>query len=193
MGQLGQSPPNYQPEFTQLVDGQNVEHVRKGPEGLVGNDGTNDRAIWGYQKGGFEDGDDFGFKISQRGVRVQDATPDQLIMSSAFNMFKIVATDTASFTKLAGDTLGFVNIPHGLGYAPIAVVYYGLTTANPLPTTVVQLTGPSAGATSLLVNFATDATNLVVNAWTPDYVGNGAFGADVTIDFRYYILKETAE
>lgn len=42
-------------------------------------DGTNKRMIIGYQKNGFGEGKDFGIKISQEGIDVQNATDEELL------------------------------------------------------------------------------------------------------------------
>jgi len=189
MGTLGQSPPNYVPEFTQLVDGSNIEHVRKGPEGLVGNDGVTDRALWGYQKGGFEDGDDFGFKISKKGVRVQDATDDQLIMSSAFDNFKILDSGTKPITVSVGS--GAFFIPHPLGFAPVFIAYItnvGGTTYTPLPFMQVGATsvGTDTFGLGLLIDATSSATDILIRSACTD----AAYAGDYTI--KYYLLAETA-
>ena len=51
---------------------------------------------------------DWGIKISQDGVDVKTATPQQLIMSNAYNALKV---------KMVGNTTG--SVAHGLAYTPI--------------------------------------------------------------------------
>lgn len=73
-------------------DGQEVT-TNSAAQGSKLSDGANDRIIMGFQKGGFGE-KDFGFKVSQEGYDVKTADDSQLIMSSAFNMFKILKTGT---------------------------------------------------------------------------------------------------
>lgn len=87
---------------------------------IVG-DSSNRRLLEGYHQGGFGN-EDFGFKISQEGVDVTEANDDQLIMSSAFNMFKIHMTGTATINLSGGSPrTGTQVITHGLGYSPVVV------------------------------------------------------------------------
>ncbi len=192
---LGQSPEPYKPEFTQLVNGSNVEHVRKGPEGLVGNDATNDRAIWGYQKDGFTEGDDFGFKISRKGVRVQDATDDELIMSSAFNLPKIVVSDTMILTPPAVPTPGstFASYTHGLldsnglPYIPGFMSWWVFDGLSYLPMPKYWFTAGGALAYSLEISVT--ATTLDVEFF---YRAASPSGYPGPINIKFYLFRETA-
>lgn len=97
--------------------------------GLLVNDGTNDRVLAGYLKDGFGTGVNYGFKVSQSGYDVKTATDDHIIMSSAYNMFKIVATGTitiAQFTIAGASSRGTTVVgsyAHNLGYLPVAFAF----------------------------------------------------------------------
>lgn len=189
MGQLGQSPPSYNPEFTQIVDGQNVEHVRKGPEGLVGNDANTDRAIWGYQKDGFTDGDDFGFKISRKGVRVQDATDDELIMSSAFNLPKIVVSDVLVLTPPAIPTPGMTTATytHDLGYVPSFLPFWEFDGNSYF--TIPKYWFTAGGALAYSLEAYTTASIFQVEFF---YLAASPSGYPGPINIKFYLFRETA-
>ncbi len=70
-------------------------------EGTTVGDGTTDRVLVGFQKDGFGTGQDYGIKVSQDGYNVKTASDDQLVMSSAFNMFKIVQTGTVTIPEFS--------------------------------------------------------------------------------------------
>jgi len=100
----------------------------------------------------------YGFKISKAGYDVEDATNDQLIMSSGFNMLKSKPAGTTSGT-------GDINVAHSLAYIPFCFVIEKISANH------YSIIGDTNEA-----QFEVDSTNLVINAdVATDY-------------FRYYIF-----
>ena len=76
------------------------------------------RVLMGKQIGQGGDPDFYGIKVSQVDNDVTSAADDKLVMSSAFNMFKIVQTGTATVT-LANPVTHYstttTSVAHNLG------------------------------------------------------------------------------
>lgn len=96
-------------------------------------DGNNSvpQVLVGYQKDGFGTGIDQGIKVSQQGVNVNTATDSQLVMSSAFNLFKIVGIYyvTVSHPGTTG-TSAYGSVEHNLGYSPAYAGFVSTTDGN---------------------------------------------------------------
>jgi len=170
---------------------------------IVKDDAGQQRLLTGYQQGGFSNGD-VGVKLSQTGVDVGQATDDQLIFSTDFNLFKIAQSGTVSYTppsSLAGATPQLVaTIPHNLGVSPAFMVYVtnpnlsGVGYTSPgltnLPSTVYIT---NSGSIILVSTADVDTTNLYIRF---TYLAGGAgsiTGLEAfTWNYKYYILRETA-
>lgn len=180
---------------TTPTDSSGNELINKNnQQGNIVGDGTQQRVLTGFQKDGFGDGKDYGIKVSQEGFDVRTATDDQLVMSSGFNMFKIVDTGTASYSggSIASGSKDTVTIPHSLSDTPAFLIYTtspaifghgGGLVQTPLMyavsgTSVINLYG-RADTSNLYIDF------LNVSASTQDLTG-------FTWNFKYYILVETA-
>ncbi len=68
---------------------------------------------------------DFGIKASKAGFSIGTATSDQnLVLSSKYNMFKVSSQGTSPLVIPAGSSSSATTqIAHGLGYAPMFLVY----------------------------------------------------------------------
>lgn len=168
-------------------------------------DGTNERVLVGYQQDGFGTGKDFGIKVSQDGVDVRTASNDQLVMSSAFNMFKIVKTGTFTITpptpwSPGGSGKQTVTVAHDLGYKPAALVYVdnpyivGVSDSGDglglLPNPLLLL---GSYYTVIQSHAHVDSDNLYVDLIFLNQAGTNLTGADAyTWNYRYYLLRETA-
>lgn len=168
-------------ECFRVLSNEDRARVRK-------DDSATNRLLDGFQEGGFENGD-VGFKMSQTGVDVLEATSDQLIFSTDFNLPKIVDTGTTSIdaTAASAGVPIIVEVEHDLGYIPIAQVFWnnsGQHTPLPAP----RGTAASGGNVVInnLLSFYTDATTLSIE-FMPGSTNN--FG---TMDFKYYLFRETA-
>lgn len=158
---------------------------------IEGNTNSVPQVLVGYQKNGFGTGIDQGIKVSRQGVDVKTATNDQLVMSSAFNSFKIVASGVATVSKPPGQYLSTTTIAHGQSAAPIFMAYFlydgGYT---PIPFTAMNSSG--VGVMQFWAN--STSSNIVIQLAVPsgapydalDLTGSSALA------LRYYILVETA-
>lgn len=165
------------------------------------NDGNTNRILSGYQKDGFGTGRDYGFKVSQRGFDVATAADSQLIMSSAFNMFKIVSTATMSVTvpnpPTAGSTYS-ANISHSLGFTPAFVAYMSSGTSLGFPVgTYLPIMGSmptfftdSAGAVvfGMMITSYVDSTKAYIDMFS----GSTSPLQAGTYSFKFYLFQETA-
>ena len=148
-------------------------------------------------------GIDFSMKISEDGVDVLEADPDQLIFNSDNNLFKIVYTDSALLTIPARSgsgpyTEGYVELDIDTGVVsaqPLAVIAFWDTSGYlapsywQLPFIVNQFnTTTGAYVTQLKVTANTFLSGGTV--WVR-LIGENA-GPAIASDVRYYVLQETA-
>ena len=162
-------------------------------------DGDNNRVLVGYQQDGFGTGKDFGIKVSQDGKDVATASDDELVMSSAFNMFKIVQTGTIELPELAaaGASVTESDITIDTGIASddnLAVIGFVANSGAslPLPEMGYYYTGGGAGAsmTSLCKIFSyTQGGTVWVSVRNTNFL-NAVIDARTV---RYYLLRETAQ
>jgi len=154
---------------------------------LAVQDGVN-KAIIGF----YGEANKFGLKVAEDGVDVLTATDDQLVFNSERNVFKILKVGTVEWQPvLGGGSSTTLEIPHGLGFAPISMVFYGEAGLYyPLPMSPSSTTGTADG-TPLLIkqqefSAYTTNTNLVIlyKSVLPD--------PRPTASFKYYLLQETA-
>lgn len=134
-----------------------------------------------------------GIKVAQSGVDVTTATDDQLVMSSDFNLPKIVQTGSVTVTLPALPTAWTsytATATHDLGFTPAFLSYCQIDPG--LGGELVQT--PDVGvdalgnlAYNLRVNV--DSTNITFRVQC-----NGAAAYNNTNwAFKYYLLRETAQ
>lgn len=196
MGELQQSPDSPVNQVHSIIDGTTVPVVRTDPQAYMVNDGTNDRVMIG----GFGDGN-FGLKVSQSGYDVKSTGNANLLMSSQFNMFKIVGTGTLSLTHTIGGSTNVIttttSAAHGLSYTPALLAFITLdsgimsgdlaTSTVPNPYPIMYTLG--GGATLTLMGQAevyVNATNVYFTLRT-DNVGGGPYNCSA----KYYLFQET--
>ena len=175
------------PETATDSSGKEYINQANNQRGYIVNDGDNDRILIGYDKDGFGTGEDYGIKVSKSTYDVNTADNANLIMNSAFNLFKIVATGTVSVTHTASTSTTTVTTAHGLGFVP------GIISFDYNGSDYIQM--PALGfvsGTSLDLQFMawTNATNFVFYLYTPST--DSSYGAGFTITARYYLTQETA-
>jgi hypothetical protein len=193
---------SHSPNTITTPDGQEITNVKKlsgessfysSPSvGEIINDGTNDRVLIGYDKDGFGTGEDWGIKVSQAGYDVKTAADNKLIMSSAFNTFKVHMTGTVSLTTSGGSPRSAsTTITHNLGYSPVIVG--SVTLPAGLSSEVVGFPGTYNVYVDNITHFATRATYgyFAANSNTATITVNEDI-ATGTYVIRYYVLVETA-
>lgn len=138
---------------------------------------------------GQEDDGDIVIKLAKDGFDVKAATSDQLIMSSEFNLPKIVVDDVITLTPPAIPTPGLTTTfyTHNLGYVPTFIAFWEFdgTTYFPVPKYWFTNTGTlamSLEAYSTATDFNIDFT----------YVAASPSGYPGPINIRFYLLRETA-
>jgi len=141
------------------------------------------RLVWGVQ----EDGT-WAFKMSQSGNDVTTAADDKLIMSSGFNMFKIVETGTVNLTITNPATDGSVDITHNRPTPPIVMVWLDFgTELDILPN--LSIGGSGSGT---FLNFEKAHTYFVDETKIRIFYDAASAVATRTYTYRYYILGETS-
>lgn len=141
----------------------------------------------------------YGLKVSQEGNDVTGATDSQLVFNSDNNVFKIVASGTASqpVTSLAQDATNTVTVAHNLGYIPTAIIYLNGTGSTYLTANryyVPPISVPvKVGATyypGVIHSYNIDSTNIYFT------VTNSSAATPITdigtVNWKYYLLQETA-
>lgn len=147
--QKGQNRVNSKDTFQRGVDSRSGN--------IVVRDETHPRVFLGS----LQEGNDrfYGVKVSQPGSDVTTAEDSDLIMSSAFNMFKIVDSGTLTvpaFTKTAPASQGSASYTytHDLGYKPLVLAYVDLSGFEGMPwnyNAIVGING-SGTVTAILEN-----------------------------------------
>lgn len=152
----------------------------------------------GYQEDGFGDGINYGIKVSQFGYDVNEASDSQLIMSSAFNNFKISATGTIRVYKSANSSwaVNYVDLTSLFASASNpAILVFADYNNELLPSTYATDSGTYAGYVQLSFNYEVDdQPYLFLEVTAPNYGAgsNTAYVQSLDVSFRYYILEETA-
>lgn len=149
------------------------------------------RILIGRQEGGFGTLD-YGFKISQDGVDVRSATDDQLVMSSAFNTFKVVEAGTATVSlpnPVTHYSLNTTVVTHSLGYKPAYLVYVEAPAGLGGNLHQIPYTGfDTSGNFGISFDALTD-TNTITFRVQP---GTASAYDGTNWIFKYYLLRETA-
>jgi hypothetical protein len=144
----------------------------------------------------------YGIKASPEGVDVVTAAENQLVFNSNRNMFKIYETDVVPYSysfplhgaSSNGVDLESFSIPHDLGYPPVFVVYFDISTYKaPVPHTGINAFAANANAIFTVDAISNDTEILITvgQAWWTG-AGGSIPALSSSGDFRYYILQETA-
>ena len=170
---------------------------------IVVNDGTNDRVLIGQRLDGT-----FGIDVSQVGSSVKTASNSQLVMSSKFNMLKIVqkATQTLNVVAatIAANGFQIFSFAHGQSVRPAMQAYmignnttnvsYQTTGSFPLPWVgySYDAVGPGDNILAPFVQLETyiDDTNINFRVWDIYAIAGGSlFATQYTV--QYYIFVES--
>lgn len=133
-------------------------------------------------------------KIAKSGFDAKTARDDQLAFNSEQNVLKVVKSDVGTVTSNGAPT-NWATIHHGLGYAPVPLVFLNNVSLSPIADHA-NIPLPTYGGLSVdtvgqQVKFKTwihavaDADNLYV-------VMFNSLGTAQALDFRYYLLQESA-
>lgn len=141
--------------------------------------------------GRFSDGD-VKIKLSQATYDVGTATDDQLIWSSDFNLFKIVASGSAIVNLPGGyaaNTYYNAVVTHSLGYVPTYLSFVtfpagaGGQRQDAQHVGVDALAGlPISNNASVIVDSSSITLSVIAN-------GSAVYSGDWT--FKYYLIRET--
>lgn len=158
-----------------------------------GNENNLPQILIGRQTDGFGTGYDVGMKVAKQGNDVRTAANDELIFSTAFNNFKIVATGTQRCTALAA-TPGyqiFTGPAHGQGdkcsYLAFASITSDTTVSQSVPFTSINY---ASGIIEYIADVLVNSTTLDFEIMIP--TASSLYGSAPSFVFRYYILVETA-
>jgi hypothetical protein len=155
---------------------------------LVVNDGSDDRVVIGFQP----IDNTYGIRVSKAGYDATTSPNSDMVMSSEFDMMKIVQIGTGTFSG-ATITSGQTNIStiyHGLGFIPTyqAFVGSGGSTYSAMPYAFGVLTSGPTTIGSTTAYMYTDSTNIylaIFNGTTSSINYSG-------FPFKYYLFQETA-
>ena len=129
----------------------------------------------------------YGLKVSQPTFDVYEATNDDLIFNSSQNVFKIVQSGTATMGDIVGNSTTSVNVSHGLGFAPIPLVFWdGGSSYMQLPFFSAVTTSGVDLALDGWFFASVSSTDLTISCSSATYTTS----TDTT--FKYYLLQETA-
>jgi len=169
---------------------------------IITDDSGTERFLQGYQEGGFSNGN-VGIKLSQEGSSVLDATGDELIFSTDFNLFKIVGSGTIimpSVTTVADGTNTYSggitsSVAHGLDFTPLVIAFLEVSSSQyslmPYSETV-SANSPSGGIISQFYRATTSSTNISIFRYVITYSSGLGAGTYSGANVKYFLLRETA-
>lgn len=155
---------------------------------ITKDDAGTPRLLIGYQKDGFSNGS-VGVKLSQEGIDVSDATDDQLIWSSDFNMHKIIFTGTATIPSAGAGAISELNINLGATNLTAAPAYSSYLQVVLGPNTYSSAMPFNVGANTRVYAVTRITGGVLFIDGVIDNTGGGTPSGDYT--FRYYIYRET--
>lgn len=177
-----------------------VGNLLKTPTAEIANDGTSNRAVFGYAQGLQQ----WGMFTSKAGYdALTDSDPSHFTLNSSQDAFKIVGSGTINSQPAntfanagqVGQNQSVISVAHGLPFTPAVIAYIFLGGAYvPLPYTFFSTNGTVQWQSDLF-RIQTDGTNVSVIAQVfASAVGSGSGFAASTPSFpvKYYLLQETA-
>lgn len=105
-----------------------------------------------------------------------------------FDKLELVKKIKTSITKPAATTGASLAVPHGLGYVPIALVYFGEDSSSiiQIPYTNVDLT---TGIINYYAYYNIDDADVNISLNAPNWVGNAFRAAALTELVSIYLLR----
>ena len=125
---------------------------------------------------------DYGIKVSREGVDVFTAGLDDLMFTSKYPSWKVKAEGAETVTIIGGDTVGYKEKAHNLGYRPFVIGFAEPDTGSGRRLLLVGRT-PATGSPRKYLH--TDTTN-----FTTIYEKVPAPGSDETFNFYYYVMVD---
>lgn len=125
----------------------------------------------------------YGAKVSKEGVDVKSASIDNLIFTSKYASWKVNDKGTGSVTVTAGNTVGYTQVSHSLGYKPFVIGFAQPTNGSGRRLLLVGRT-PGAGA-DVRKFLHVDTSNFTVI-----YQEISAPVSDQTYNFSYYVMAD---
>jgi hypothetical protein len=166
---------------------------------MIVNDESDDRVLIGIQENGFGD-KNLGIKVSQEGIDVKDATDAQLVMSSAFNMFKIAYVIDESYEVQGADITGDGQFDlvyyHNLDITPICIgAFYNADQSlrGMLPYLLFQDSASYSGKpqSMTITIHDVDTTSVTIRTVLHDAYALSWVASNVNFNFRIYCQIET--
>ena len=125
---------------------------------------------------------DYGIKISKAGIDVKEAGTENLIFTSKYPSWKVKTKDTGTVTISSGNTVGYTETDHSLGYRPFVIGFAEPDTGSGRRLLLVGRT-PVTGSPRKYLH--TDTNN-----FTTIYEKVPAPGSDETFNFTYYLMLD---
>jgi hypothetical protein len=152
---------------------------------IVMSDGSNKRVVL----------DGNSMKVSQAGYDADTTTDDKLIMSSDFNMYKIVKIMTGTITTGGVGVEYSSTVSHDLGYKPMvfgSVISSEDSKLRPLPAAFFNTDTFRVVGAFAQIQDVTD-TQATVKLEICSFLGLSSFGANgKTLNYKLYFVRETA-
>ena len=119
-----------------------------------------------------------------------------------FDNLMVISTGIITVTHSANTEVATAFVTHGLGYAPIAIVYelssldLSLAAVSPIPSSSALVnSGANTGRVYKFVDWSTGPNTLTIFIQTPN-IGVSMppydYASAFTLYFKYYILRNTA-
>lgn len=125
------------------------------------------------------------------GTQIADNTIQ--LRNLADSTFRIVKTDTVTFSKAANSNSASLTVAHGLGYAPAILAYFTVGSfIYPFGQVGAAITGANSGKITETSGVTVDSTNIYFQVSAPDWAGNGNYTSAETYAVKYYLLQEKA-
>jgi hypothetical protein len=192
MSQVPQVPGDINQQDTINALNNTVREINARDTTQVFKDDTGTRRVLlGKGDNGFH-----GIKVSQAGNDVYTAADDKLVLSSDFNMFKIVGSGRTTISHAASTLYNTASVSHGVGRPPIVAAFLDYSGSySQLPFTVfADALSADAGKMLQHVDWRSDDSEVVFRLHTPQSASPETLYTSVfTVPIKYYLMVETAE
>lgn len=132
-------------------------------------------------------------KIAKSGYDAKEARDDQLNFNSQQNILKVVKTGI-EFVESNGAPISYSTVAHGLGFAPVPLVYLNDVNLSPIAAhaniPLPTYSNVTVDTSNQRINFGTwlhaiaDADNLYVVLFN-------SLGISIKLNYKYFLLQES--